>query len=807
MIDRLNHQDSEFFYDISLSAQNYRVYPGLDHCNNLKRQDTELKTHSCSIAVGLRSPSENVDTCLKCIVAKSPLEAMAHRFGDVVREFQFNLPPQINNIHDSLTCSSDFTSFPINTCKTSTSSIMHPYFTPIHKLYYLATTAATTTTNTNTTTMTSSILPESTAYNASKLPFLLSKSSLGYFHSKLCEKVAMPENLSQITSLNTSKNNCILEFPRIYNTDDVITSSSDSFISSNVHSTNSILNPLGTKPKHLNNLRENQSKKTYDYELYSFESGPINSCLDMSFQNSGITHEKKSYHGLENCHQSFTNGTNQCNIRSLNNLPLLESKHLLANNIINSNIHTSKCGLTEIHPLSMFNNSSESYDCINQSAKYPVVSTSIHLNTSLPIYCSNDCNNPNVKPPFSYITLIVSAMNSKLSKKITLNEIYAWIMQTFAYYRKNTRRWQNSIRHALSFNDCFIKVPRPSGEAGKGSYWTVHPLAIDMFDNGSSMRRNRKFIDENRYRHSHYSSTTAHMNGKIKSSTKSYENIKVNHHQQQSQVKMNLEEIDQSSLLTENKQDDFIPIYLKIHDQHCYTNEVIADIGSCVNDGTRKVKQSIVHNNFINTNSNNKHDYIKTITMLNQRKSPSSTMENSWKNLSSSSSTLSTLDDYIHNIYNSNNNTKINNENCQYLDCYQNNLNFDMNKPHSNYSDTDYKCKMILSSSSLSSPSSFTTSASYCSSSVNMSTSSPTRDSSQYHNSGSNLTLDYYHIIHPENQFNHPLFNNSNQKSLNSEQNMITPSNSSDNGNNNNNNSLSRTTFKWFEEFSLNQIP
>ncbi|KAA3678168.1 uncharacterized protein DEA37_0014532 [Paragonimus westermani] len=104
------------------------------------------------------------------------------------------------------------------------------------------------------------------------------------------------------------------------------------------------------------------------------------------------------------------------------------------------------------------------------------------------------------KPPFSYITLIVSAMSSKPSKQITLSEIYAWIMSTFAYYRKNTRRWQNSIRHALSFNDCFIKVPRPTGEAGKGSYWTVHPRAVDMFENGSSMRRNRKFVDGSRVR-------------------------------------------------------------------------------------------------------------------------------------------------------------------------------------------------------------------------------------------------------------------------------------------------------------------
>ena len=106
---------------------------------------------------------------------------------------------------------------------------------------------------------------------------------------------------------------------------------------------------------------------------------------------------------------------------------------------------------------------------------------------------SNRRGNTPSKPPYSYISLITMGIQHAPTGMVTLNDIYQFIMNVFPYYRQNQQRWQNSIRHSLSFNDCFVKVPRGPDRPGKGSYWTLHPDAGNMFENGCYLRRQKRF--------------------------------------------------------------------------------------------------------------------------------------------------------------------------------------------------------------------------------------------------------------------------------------------------------------------------
>ncbi|XP_067127048.1 forkhead box protein P1-like isoform X2 [Centruroides vittatus] len=73
-----------------------------------------------------------------------------------------------------------------------------------------------------------------------------------------------------------------------------------------------------------------------------------------------------------------------------------------------------------------------------------------------------------VRPPFTYASLIRQAIIEAPDKQLTLNEIYNWFQNTFCYFRRNAATWKNAIRTNLSLHKCFVRY-----EDDFGSYWMV----------------------------------------------------------------------------------------------------------------------------------------------------------------------------------------------------------------------------------------------------------------------------------------------------------------------------------------------
>ncbi|XP_059476151.1 forkhead box protein J3-like [Neocloeon triangulifer] len=102
------------------------------------------------------------------------------------------------------------------------------------------------------------------------------------------------------------------------------------------------------------------------------------------------------------------------------------------------------------------------------------------------------------KPPYSYASLIRLAISNAPKHKMTLSEIYQFIIDHFPYYREAGTGWKNSIRHNLSLNKCFTKVPRSKDDPGKGSYWAID-YNYSQDDGFSKKRKNSQLMRASPY--------------------------------------------------------------------------------------------------------------------------------------------------------------------------------------------------------------------------------------------------------------------------------------------------------------------
>ncbi|CAB3407538.1 unnamed protein product [Caenorhabditis bovis] len=100
------------------------------------------------------------------------------------------------------------------------------------------------------------------------------------------------------------------------------------------------------------------------------------------------------------------------------------------------------------------------------------------------------------KPPYSYIALIAMAISKRPDKKATLAEIYSYLQENFEFFRGEYAGWRNSIRHNLSLNECFVKLPKDTGESyrgRKGHKWTISESCEFLLEENGFRRRPRGY--------------------------------------------------------------------------------------------------------------------------------------------------------------------------------------------------------------------------------------------------------------------------------------------------------------------------
>ncbi|XP_011369739.1 forkhead box protein O4 [Pteropus vampyrus] len=97
----------------------------------------------------------------------------------------------------------------------------------------------------------------------------------------------------------------------------------------------------------------------------------------------------------------------------------------------------------------------------------------------------------------SYAELISQAIESAPEKRLTLAQIYEWMVRTVPYFKdkgdsNSSAGWKNSIRHNLSLHSKFVKVHNEA--TGKSSWWMLNPQGGKS---GKAPRRRAASMDSN----------------------------------------------------------------------------------------------------------------------------------------------------------------------------------------------------------------------------------------------------------------------------------------------------------------------
>ncbi|XP_065220562.1 forkhead box protein O [Planococcus citri] len=98
----------------------------------------------------------------------------------------------------------------------------------------------------------------------------------------------------------------------------------------------------------------------------------------------------------------------------------------------------------------------------------------------------------------SYADLITQAITSSPENRLTLSQIYEWMVHNVPYFKdkgdnNSSAGWKNSIRHNLSLHNRFMRVQNEG--TGKSSWWMLNPDAKP----GKSTRRRATSMETSKF--------------------------------------------------------------------------------------------------------------------------------------------------------------------------------------------------------------------------------------------------------------------------------------------------------------------
>lgn len=85
----------------------------------------------------------------------------------------------------------------------------------------------------------------------------------------------------------------------------------------------------------------------------------------------------------------------------------------------------------------------QTYSTSSSSSSLPITLSTANIPQKLePNEIELPTSTVHLKPPYSYVTLIRQAILSANTQKMTLNEIYQWIVDSYPYFRTAPPKWK-----------------------------------------------------------------------------------------------------------------------------------------------------------------------------------------------------------------------------------------------------------------------------------------------------------------------------------------------------------------------------